>query len=248
MIEGQKSRGAVVNSFLKTSPDSQQTTEEVAEKLISEGVHGIGGFSLLFGRLRNPEKQHQMSEKSGLAIVSNRSTDVHNIAWLCQTPDETHALSNSHYGDRSWPKVVNAEQLVKDGVKASHASREAPEVLINRLFGILSVDTLPRRKVGEEWDVYINQLRNSIFVPGIGDDKLKEKKDADDVRAANSTPNTTTVISPTSGVYGTQKQTVILVNREGKVTFVERTLFDEKGSAVPHGKGDRRFDFDIEGW
>jgi uncharacterized protein with NRDE domain len=248
IIEGRKSRGAVVNSFLKTSPDSQQTTEDVAEDLIDQGVDGIGGFSLLFGRLRNPKTRHQRPEKSGLAIVSNRSTNVHDIAWLCQDAGETHALSNSHYGDHSWPKVVHGEQLVEDGVKESHASKEAQDMLISRLFDILSTDTLPRQKVGEQWDVYLYQLRNSIFVPPIGNDALAEKKAVDELRAASGTPNATTVINPTSGVYGTQKQTVILVSREGKVTFVERTLFDDAGSPVPRGKGERRFDFDIEGW
>jgi uncharacterized protein with NRDE domain len=247
-IEGRKSRGAVVNSFLKTAPESQQTTEEVAEDLIKEGLDGIGGFSLLFGRLRNPERKHQRSERSGLAIVSNRSTHIHDIAWLCQDVGETHALSNSHYGDRSWTKVVHAEQLVEDGIKDSYASKDTQKLLISRLFEILSVDTLPRRKTGEEWDVYLNQLRNSIFVPAIGNDKLEERKDVDDVRAANGTPNGTAVIDPTSGVYGTQKQSVILVNRDGKVTFVERTLFDDAGSAVPLEKRERRYDFDIEGW
>jgi uncharacterized protein with NRDE domain len=238
----------VVNAFLKTSPDSNQTTEEVAEDLIAEGVNGIGGFSLLFGRLRNPETKSQRAEKSGLAIVSNRSTDVHDIAWLCQEAGETHALSNSNYGDRSWPKVVHAEQLVEDGVKESHASKETKEALIHRLQEILSIDTLPRQKIGEEWDIYINQLRNSIFIPGIGNDKLKERKGADDLRAANGTPNGTVVLNPTSGVYGTQKQTVILVGPSGNVTFVERTLFDNEGNAIPAGKGDRKFEFDIEGW
>jgi len=173
-IEGRRSRGAVVNSFLKTPPESTQTTEEVAEQLIDQGVDGIGGFSLLFGRLRNPAKKNQRSEKSGLAIVSNRSTDVHDITWLCQEGSETHALSNSWYGDQTWPKVVHAEQMVEDGMKESHTTKETKEALINRLLGILSVDTLPRQKVGEEWDIYLNQLRNSIFVPAIGNDKLEE--------------------------------------------------------------------------
>jgi uncharacterized protein with NRDE domain len=247
-VEGRRSRGAVVNSFLKTRPDSPQTTEEVAEQLIKEGVDGIGGFSLLFGRLRDPEKKAQRAEKPGLSIVSNRSTDVHDITWLCQGGGETHALSNSHYGDQTWPKVVHGEQMVEDGVKESHAASETKETLINRLLDILSVDTLPRQQVGEEWDVYLNHMRKSIFVPAIGNDKLEERKDSDAIRAANGTPNSTTVINPTSGVYGTQKQTVILVDRNGKTTFLERTLFDEAGNTVPKGKGDKRFDFDIEGW
>jgi uncharacterized protein with NRDE domain len=247
-VEGKRSRGAVVNSFLKTPSNSGQTTEEVAEALIAEGVDGIGGFSLLFGRLRNPEKQSQRSTKPGLAIVSNRSKDVHDVTWLCKDPGETHALSNSHYGDQSWPKVVRAERMVQEGIKKSYAIKESKEALIARLQEVLSVDTLPRQKVGEDWDIYLNQLRNSVFVPPIGDDNLQRKKDADQLRAANGTPNGTAHVDVNSGVYGTQKQTVILVDRQGNVTFVERTLFEGSGDPIPRGKGDRRYDFSIEGW
>jgi uncharacterized protein with NRDE domain len=200
--------------------------------LIEEGVDGIGGFSLLFGQLRNPETLKEKDGKPGLAIVSNRSRHVHDVTWLCKEPGETHALSNSHYGDMTWPKVVHGEQMVEDGVKESYARKETKEQLIERLLDVLSVDTLPRQKTGEEWDIYLNQLRNSVFVPPIGNDK----------------PNGTVIINPTSGVYGTQKQSIILVDKKGRTTFFERTLVDANGKVIAHGKADRRFDFDIEGW
>jgi len=238
----------VVNSYLKSAPDSDDTTEEVAQKLIEDGVDGIGGFSLLFGRLRNPKTMRERDGKSGLAIVSNRSTDVHDVKWLCKESGETHALSNSYFGDNTWPKVVHGEQMVEDGVKESDAEKETKEALIDRLLDILSMDTLPRQKVGEDWDIYLRQLRNSVFVPPIGNDKLAARKAADEIAGANGTPNGTTIIDPTSGVYGTQKQSVILVDKSGKVTFFERTLVDVKGNPVPRGKGDRSFEFDIEGW
>ena len=71
-----------------------------------------------------------------------------------------------------------------------------------------------------------------------------DQKPADAVAAATGVES----VSATSGIYGTQKQTVILVDREGKVTFVERTLYDHEGKPVKGGKEDRRFDFQIEGW
>lgn len=247
-IEGRRSRGAVVNSYLKTSPDSHVTTEDVAQNLIDEGLDGIGGFSLLFGQLRNPATLGEKHGGVGLAIVSNRSEDIRDVAWLCKEPGETHALSNAHYGDTTWPKVVHGEEMVEEGVKESYAKKETKEQLIDRLLHVLSVDTLPRQKVGEEWDVYLNQLRNSVFVPPIGSDSLQARKTADEIAGANSRPNATTIFNPTSGVYGTQKQTVILVDKSGKTTFFERTQIDEAGTQLPPGKGDRRFDFAIEGW
>jgi uncharacterized protein with NRDE domain len=246
-IEGRRSRGAVVNSYLKTAPESHVSTEDVAQKLIDEGLDGIGGFSLLFGQLRNPETLRE-KERFGLAIVSNRSEDIRDVAWLCKEPGETHALSNAHYGDTTWPKVVHGEGMVEDGVKESYSNKETKEQLIDRLLDVLSVDTLPRQKVGEEWDIYLNQLRNSVFVPPIGSDSLEARKSADEIAGSSGTPNGTAIFNPTSGVYGTQKQTVILVDKSGKTTFFERTLIDEAGKQIPAGKGDRRFDFAIEGW
>ena len=49
--------------------------------------------------------------------------------------------------------------------------------------------------------------------------------------------------------YGTQKQTVILMDRARHVTFVERTLYDGLGNALTAAEvkaGERRFEFDID--
>ena len=48
------------------------------------------------------------------------------------------------------------------------------------------------------------------------------------------------------GVYGTHQQTVILVDRKGKVTYVERTLYDENIQPKPKDQRERRFEFEIE--
>ena len=49
-----------------------------------------------------------------------------------------------------------------------------------------------------------------------------------------------------SGIYATQKQTVVLVDRNDRVRFVERTLFDDNCEPVPAGKGDIDITFQIE--
>jgi uncharacterized protein with NRDE domain len=94
----------------------------------------------------------------------------------------------------------------------------------------------------------MRQLRQSIFIPAIGDVNLEERKDADQIATGNGTPTGTAVANPTGGVYGTQKQSVILVDKEGRVTFFERTLYDQLGKPIAKGEGDRQFEFDIEGW
>ena len=50
------------------------------------------------------------------------------------------------------------------------------------------------------------------------------------------------------GKYGTQKQTALLVNVAGHVTFVERTLFGEDGEPPAPDQRVRTYEFDIEGW
>ncbi|GAB7348905.1 hypothetical protein MBLNU459_g7597t1 [Dothideomycetes sp. NU459] len=237
---GLKSRGAIVNSFLSTPPNSAETTEEFAKRLVEEvGVSDAGGFSLAFGRLAPFDNK---SRRQGLAIVSNRTPDVAGITWIAEKPDMIHGLSNSHYGDLSWPKVVHGEKLVREVVQSHHRHDTGKEALIDALLEVLSSDTLPGRQSGEGWDTYIGQLRNSIFIPRIGGESVEDQP-ADEVAAATTDRPAT---ASSQGTYGTQKQTVILVDRDGHVTFVEKTLYDQDGKPLDDNKS--IFEFDIEGW
>lgn len=246
IIEGRRSRGAIVNSFLKTPPESTETPKDVAHKLIEEGLDGIGGFSLLFGQLRASKSED--GKPRGLAIVSNRSAHPDDVTWILREPNETHALSNTHFDDKTWPKVTDAERLVAEAVQESTSHNESRSELIERFLAILSRDTLPRQKVGEQFEVYMRQLRQSIRIPSIGDINLKMRKDADQIAGATGTPTGKAMINPTGGVYGTQKQSVVLVDWNGHVTFFERTLFDQIGAPINAGEADRTFEFTIEGW
>ena len=91
----------------------------------------------------------------------------------------------------------------------------------------------------------MTQLRHSVFIPAIGRDHLELHKmpshEVGDV-VKEKAPDAT------SGCYGTGKQAVILVDKEGKAFYLERTLFDSDAKPVPVGEGDRTFAFQIEGW
>ncbi|GAB7339138.1 hypothetical protein MBLNU457_5809t1 [Dothideomycetes sp. NU457] len=232
---GLKSRGGIVNAFLTLPPGSSETSEGFAERLVEEGVGDVGGFSLVFGTLRRGDV--------ALGVLSNRTTEVGRMKWLMTGRGETVGLSNSFFGDRSWPKVVMGERMLEEMVMESVEAEESKEDLIERGLRLLSTDTLPKRKEGESFETYIGQLRHSIFIPRIGGDG-PEKKPADEVAAAE----TQTSASSIQGKYATQKQTVVLVDHEGHVTFVERTTFDEHGHEVPESQAKERFEFDIEGW
>ncbi|KAF2761265.1 DUF833-domain-containing protein [Pseudovirgaria hyperparasitica] len=235
-----RSRGEVVNGWLESPPSQHIDTEHYARHVVENdgGVQGMGGFSLMYGRI-----QDVIKTGTGLAILSNRTPDVKGLIWLAQKPGETRAMSNSFFGDVSWPKVTNCEHDVGVALSESAKKKEPKEELIKRLFAVLSKGDLRSRKKGEDWEVYLRQLRNTIFVPTIGGSKLSENE-ADEVTTTESPK----AVDTSPGVYGTQKQTIILVNRDGHADFVERTLFDVNSNAVPPGQGDRHFEFDIEGW
>lgn len=244
IVEGARSRGLIPNAWLKFDPSAKESTEAFAKHMIEEdGVQGVGGFSLCYGFVQDVIKSSDKA--TGLAIVSNRTPDVNGVIRLLRQKGETHALSNAAYGDRSWPKVINGEAWTQAAIKESVVAHETRDQLVDRLLRILTTDTMPRQKENEEWDMYLNQLRHSIFVPAIGRDHLEEHKmpaheigDQVKQKAADAT----------SGCYGTQKNIVILVDREGKMFYFERTLFDEEAKPIEVGKGDRTFEFQIEGW
>lgn len=251
-----KSRGGIVNAYLTSPPDTQESPQEFAHRLINGfGVNDVGGFSLIFGELRAPKD----GAFPGLSILSNRSRSADHLDTIATKPAETHGLSNSHFGDTSWPKVVLGEQLLENAIR-THIERTdksdpaSQKDFVDSLFSVLSVDKLPKRREGEDWDTYTRQMRNSILIPPVGGPAV-DKKPADRIAAAAKsrsgydTPDHANVEVSTEGVgYGTQKQTVILVDRNGKATFVERTLYDDQGRRMHGDDGERRFEFEIEEW
>ncbi|KAG7150916.1 hypothetical protein HYQ46_000101 [Verticillium longisporum] len=48
-------------------------------------------------------------------------------------------------------------------------------------------------------------------------------------------------------MYGTQRQSVILVDWDGNVVFKERALWDSNGNPIPKGEGDVVFKYKIDG-
>lgn len=235
------------NAYVMVPPRSTESPEGFAARLVEEGVTGVGGFSLLFGQLTG--KSSEKSDSSALGIVSNRTSNAKGIVWIlgqkAQTTERTCALSNSHFGDRAWPKVVQGEELTEEAVRQSVECEESQEQLLERLFEVLSTDTLPKWKPGDDMVTAVKELRKSILIPPIGGGSDTVQKSADELAAARTSD---TIKTSTTGLYGTQKQTVILVDDVGRTTFVERTLFDENAQPLVKGEGDIKYQFQIEGW
>ncbi|KAI9797257.1 MAG: hypothetical protein M1833_005553 [Piccolia ochrophora] len=245
---GPRSRGAMVNAWLKLPPNSQETTETFVRRLFDEGegVRGVGGFSLLCGQLKRTEG----GGVGPFAIVSNRTPDPEAIPWIGGSRDEVHGLSNTLYGD-PWPKVKLGEELLRNAVVESVRENENKDLLLERLFSILTVDSMPKMREGSV-QTYTSHMSKSIFIPAVGGGSANtssaEQLAASQVEGqAHVVDGTTTDGKDSmSPLYGTQKQTVILMDKQGAVTFIERTLYDQSQHPVPVKDRDARFDFEVE--
>ena len=240
-----RSRGAMVNAFLTQPPNSQESTQSFVEKLVDgEGLKGVGGFSLVCGRIGEP-----------LAVISNRTPNVEGITWIARGEGESVGLSNAAFDNKSWPKVSRGEELLAAAIKDNIETMAPRAILVENLFDLLSDDTLPKKSKGEGWESYVKQLRNSVFIPPIGGEGADDLS-AEDLAAATSNQyvhvedesRKKAAGDGQSGVYGTQKQTVVIVDHQGTAIFVEKTLYDENGRKKATANRGRRFDFFIEPW
>ena len=248
-----------------TAPDEESTKEFVERLLGGEGVKDVGGFSLLCGKLR--KRRASSRELEPLAIISNRSAKAEDVPWLAEKRGEVYGLSNTSYADPvTWPKVkMGKEKLLKAVETAVEADMEEEE-MVKEFYAVLDTNTLPERD-GEDFEAYLYHLRESIFIPLIGESDAPQtlpnadaiagaaptiakgavKGDSEDALKEAERPYTNTN-SGSSGLYGTQRQTIVLVDWEGHVSFRERSLYDEHGNPIERGLADMKFEFDIEGW
>lgn len=305
---GARSRGAMVNAFL-TAPDSsvRPLNEWVHHLLTADGEEGckhVGGFSLICGTIR-PQTGTTNDERiqiEPLAVLSNRTgcNNEHNkIHWICDKPDQIHALSNDPFADPNpWPKVTLGKELLTTAITTAVDENLAEEHLVETLFGVLSHETIPTIVGRQTYDTDLESVRHSIFIPAFDvhqegqpqnvPDSKEIVNDTDVIHSPATTSGVDTLEKPatiisTNGnatvqsicvtptishftsdlqaptgvpfdsprVYGTQKQTVILVDRNGRLKYIERTLYNENAEwmdFVENKDRDVVCEFQIEGW
>jgi uncharacterized protein with NRDE domain len=262
-IQGTRSRGGMVTAWLEAPND--ESTEMFARRLLeAEGVQGVGGFSLLCGKLRRRrDTVDGERELEPLAIISNRCDSSEDVPWIAEKRGEVYGLSNTSYSDPNvWPKVQMGKEMVLDVVENVVEHGLGEEELISKLYDVLDTDTLPPQN-GRDFEEYILELKKSIFIPSIGQTETPPiQLPADEIATANPTLTKESKEYETelkekerpepaaamTGIYGTQRQTIILVDWEGNVTFRERALWDDKGNKIKRGEADMTFRFGIEGW
>ncbi|EFX00232.1 duf833 domain containing protein [Grosmannia clavigera kw1407] len=274
-VHGQRSRGGMVTAWL--TADAASTTEQFVQHMLEgEGVRGVGGFSLICGKLRRRRgkgNEHRQDGIEPLAIISNRADELAQVPWIAGRRGEVYGLSNVCYDDPEvWPKVRDGKEALRRLVEASqdgHKDRpecQSADELRAALFGILDRDTLPQRP-DLSFEDHIPLLKQSIFVPAIGDGAHRAAMTAAMAGGPREALSTAAAIAGAdaqlahterpdeqggmgfmTGLYGTQRQTVLLVDWHGNVSFTERALWDANGHTIPRGKGDVQFDFQIQGW
>lgn len=237
------SRGEIIKKFLT----EDWTTEDFVHEAVNTGVaKNAGGFSLVCG-----------FAGEDLAVMSNRARDGSEVPWICGDVVQTVGLSNTHFGDRTWPKVIDGEVGLLKVIRENIRDNECEEDLIKNLQELLSDDALTRTGIRAEegLETYVLQLRNTILVPPLGRKDLSGMP-ADEVAAVRKEETakllgTRKEIQDTkqlgiSGVYATQKQTVVLFDHDGRVRFIEKSLFDDDCEPVTGNQGVIDITFQVE--
>ncbi|KAM7191269.1 NRDE domain containing protein [Rhypophila sp. PSN 637] len=270
-VAGKRSRGGMVTAWLGADPS--ETTEQFVKRLVNSGdVKGVGGFSLICGKLRKSLSQDSIEP---LAIISNRADNSSQVPWICGARGKTYGLSNAIYIDPStttsdssqiWPKVQIGSDLLSALANSDAATSQSEADLIDSLYQILDTDNFPpSREIDLEEGIPL--LKDSIFIPAFGgkehQDEMKAARSRGSEAEAEAAETLMIAARPDDGVppnpgpngfqtglYGTQRQTVILVDWEGNVVFKERALYDANGNPIERGSegGDMEFRFGIEGW
>lgn len=250
----EKSRGAMVTSFL-TSTTTDSSTSEWLHSLHATGdLHGVGGFSLLCGILR--PKNIALGTLQPLAVISNRTPAGDDgvesgATWIAGEKGETWGLSNSLFCE-PWPKVKKGEEMLAEAVDTAVKEGKNEDELLGSLFGVLSFDTLPNLdRDNVSYHTQMESLRHSIYIPAFP--ACHEKVDAhpaDIISTIDGVPAVANVQTQwwRDRKYGTQTQTILLVGRDGRVKFVERTLFDDQANPLKKEDMDVVTEFMIEGW
>lgn len=238
------SRGKLIRDFL--TDRTGRRTDQYVEDVIREGKTAtVGGFSLVCGKAG--ERLAVISNRSGLDDKSG------GVQWIMGDAVMTVGLSNAAFGVPGWKKVESGETLMLQAIQESIHQNEDEDQLIQRFLTLLSIDTLPRHEDSEGGlGTYINQLRNTIFVPALGRKDVNTMP-ADDVAAAKKEERAAVFANGignrrplgVSGLYGTHQQTVVLVSHSGLVRFFERTLSDDNSDPIPTGQGDVDISFQI---
>ncbi|KAL2266008.1 hypothetical protein VTJ83DRAFT_5360 [Remersonia thermophila] len=264
-VRGVRSRGGMVTAWLRADP--AEPTADFVHRLLHDGsVKGVGGFSLVCGKLRRAPGPDRNIEP--LAIISNRCDHPDEVPWICGRRGAAVGLSNATFltaADEQagvgsvWPKIRDGRDMLRRAV----AEETTEDGLVAALFKILDDDRFPPDHAMDV-EEGIHHVQDSIFIPAFGgEERQREMREArrrgggeqqaggrpaKDRVAGVPPPPGSPPVAFQAGLYGTQRQTVILVDWDGNVRYTERALYDRYGNSIPRGEADETFRFKIDGW
>lgn len=248
----------MTSSFLASDLSTRSFLHEVDST-------GVGGFSMVCTALGKGRERE-------LAVVSNRTAAGDsgveaNATWVPLSATAPHVLTNQLFTDAEpWHKVILGRSLLETAVTASREADEPEECLLERLFSILSHDTMPPSSETDTYDMEIDHMLQTIFVrPFVMVSEHPTTPPYTEPKVPADAPEASAVDAVHQGLqrendcsaerhhdwprlYGTQVQTVILVRRNGTLKYVERTLYDENMKLQDTSSRDVVFEFPISGW
>lgn len=205
-------------------------------------LDGISGFTLVYGTLGLDDT----GKLKPLNIISNRgdrgrihSTGPDRESQLHEdiARQSTFCVSNTLYY-KSWYKTKLGAKKLDALVQTALEARYIREELVEACFLLLSHDTydpaIRDLKSGFQGQK-MHELRNSIFIPPVqvcsGDGTAQEFQKGPNV----------------GRYYGTRTQTVILLDRSGRVHYHERDLYTEDSPKLSVRDQYYYFDLDLSG-
>ena len=201
--------------------------------------------------------------------------------WIGDSPNQVYALSNGPFEDPNpWPKITLGKDLLTQAVNRAIGEDLCEDEFIESLFGVLSHNTIPSIEGEQTYRIDLESLQHSVFIPAFDYHEADTSKEVtrtglthtlstaasglkplmippDGVKPIVCAPHTSPLYTsklqpPSSHMFGTQKQTVILVDRNGKLKYVERTLYNGQAEwvgGVENKDRDVVCEFQIEeGW
>ncbi|GME73622.1 unnamed protein product [[Candida] boidinii] len=219
------SRGSIPLEFLNSDLSTHEWENYIRNK--TENFKLIGGFSFFYGDLKyNPIIKNIEPFK----IISNRcdySLDVFqnrlSLDSSIKINEEklTIALSNSRY-DEPWPKIQLGKNKLNSVISESIEKNWDQDKLVDSLFESLSVKVPNNNWEHLSYEEAFLQMKQTIFVPPVRTN------------------------SEFSKYYGTRTQTVILVDKSGELTYIEKNLHSTDDlSELPKIN---KFKFKINNW
>ncbi|KAI2636836.1 NRDE protein-domain-containing protein [Xylaria nigripes] len=245
-ICGVRSRGALPTAWL-TAPSDEKLDDFIKRMVSDSATKAAGGFSLICGDLSKITK----NGIEPMAIITNRS-ELAGVPRIGGDRGMVYGLSNTIYVEPpKWTKIKSGKQLLEEAMREIIEKDLGEEELIERLLTVLEENTMPLRPDMSVQDC-MDYLRESVFIPPFSDDQgwkdMAEAVERGSAKAAfdaieDECDSDTQIpadppVNFLKGAYGTQRQTVILVDWEGNVTYMERALWDAHGNRLEKGQGD----------